>query len=54
MSDFRAEMDVNLISYVALTQAFTPFLLSKLTPTSFILLVHDLQSHRVDRNSSMF
>ncbi|KAJ5850404.1 Glucose/ribitol dehydrogenase [Penicillium solitum] len=29
-------MDVNVISYVALTQAFTPFLLSKSTPTSFI------------------
>ncbi|CRL27766.1 Short-chain dehydrogenase/reductase SDR [Penicillium camemberti] len=36
LSDFRAEMDVNFISYVALTQAFTPFLLSKSTPTSFI------------------
>lgn len=47
-------MDVNVISYVALTQAFTPFLLSKSTPTSFILLVHDLQNHRVDRNSNLF
>ncbi|KAJ5603400.1 Glucose/ribitol dehydrogenase [Penicillium hordei] len=36
LSDFRAEMDVNFISYVALTQAFTPFLMSKSTPTSFI------------------
>ncbi|KGO51987.1 Glucose/ribitol dehydrogenase [Penicillium expansum] len=36
LSDFRAEMDVNFISYVALTQAFIPFLLSSPTPTSFI------------------
>lgn len=31
-------MDVNFISYVALTQEFLSFLLSKSTPTSFILL----------------
>ncbi|KAJ5383470.1 Glucose/ribitol dehydrogenase [Penicillium concentricum] len=36
LSDFRAEMDVNFISYVALTQAFIPLLMSRSTPTSFI------------------
>ncbi|KAJ5772946.1 Glucose/ribitol dehydrogenase [Penicillium paradoxum] len=36
LSDFRAEMDVNFTSYVALTQAFVPFLTSKSASTSFI------------------
>ncbi|KAJ5164555.1 Glucose/ribitol dehydrogenase [Penicillium coprophilum] len=36
LSDFRAEMDINFISYVALTQAFIPLLLSRSIPTSFI------------------
>ena len=47
-------MDVNFISYVSLTQAFTPFLLSKSTPTSIILLVHNLRNHRFDRTSNLF
>ncbi|KAJ5196586.1 Glucose/ribitol dehydrogenase [Penicillium cf. viridicatum] len=37
LSDFRAEMDVNFISYVTLTQEFTPFLLSN--TTSLLALV---------------
>ncbi|KAJ5129338.1 Glucose/ribitol dehydrogenase [Penicillium bovifimosum] len=44
--DFRAEMDVNFTSYVALTQAFTPFLLSKSGSASFILSVHNLGVNR--------